>query len=447
MHLLKDKKTLVKVDNQDIIDGTFIIPGGVTEIGIHAFANCTALKEITIPDGVTEISVGTFSNCVALMKIVLPGGVTKISRGAFADCHALMEITIPDSVTEIGAGAFFRCFALTQIKLPDGVTEIKSGTFYFCSALTDIAIPAGVNKIGNSALAYCHALKEIAFSNGFTRIGDSAFVGCHALTKITLPEGITKIEQNAFNYCHALTQIIIKTQSDETFNRIKNLLPTEFAHKAVKGPLYREVIAYQQSSYTNHVNPMLGEYRSFYALLIVLFNQRKCCLHTDFIKIIASFDEQCFEAYKQSMNGLNFPRSEEEFKLYKEACKPIFARARRVEDRLAQEANELSSQDTISEAGCKSKLTTYCVYIKELQKIKQNKSPTFFSDNEALSLAIKDKLQAVKKAIDFLAGNGDIAFTLNEMTHLNKGFIGNCLKEYDVSLPLQDDDCSSALVV
>ena len=79
---------LVKVNDEDIKDGTFIIPDGVTSIGECAFRDCCLLKTITIPESVTSIGRGAFYNCYALKTIVIPEGVTSIDDHAFFFCNS-----------------------------------------------------------------------------------------------------------------------------------------------------------------------------------------------------------------------------------------------------------------------------------------------------------------------------------------------------------------------
>jgi hypothetical protein len=92
----------------------FVIPDGVTEIGIWAFSNCTSLTSITIPDSVTIIDRHAFDRCKSLTSIVIPDGVTTIDNYAFYDCESLAYITIPDSAIYIHTGAFRDC-PLTHI--------------------------------------------------------------------------------------------------------------------------------------------------------------------------------------------------------------------------------------------------------------------------------------------------------------------------------------------
>lgn len=69
---------LLKVENNDIIDGKFEFPNGVTSIGYHAFSGCSSLSKIDIPDSVTSIGNGAFYCCSSLLKVDIPDSVTSI---------------------------------------------------------------------------------------------------------------------------------------------------------------------------------------------------------------------------------------------------------------------------------------------------------------------------------------------------------------------------------
>ena len=125
------KSNWEKVTNDDIKDGTFVIPDGVTKIGVRAFHDCTSLKNIIIPESVAEIGSMAFYGCCSLKNIILPEGVTEIGRYAFAFCTSLTNITIPKSVTEIGDYAFYRCRSLKKVFLPKKV-KLGHGVFHGC---------------------------------------------------------------------------------------------------------------------------------------------------------------------------------------------------------------------------------------------------------------------------------------------------------------------------
>ena len=66
------KKIIKNVTNEDIVNGSFVIPDGVTEIRDWAFEDCTSLLSIIIPESVTKIGDYAFHVCSSLKKVSLP---------------------------------------------------------------------------------------------------------------------------------------------------------------------------------------------------------------------------------------------------------------------------------------------------------------------------------------------------------------------------------------
>jgi hypothetical protein len=177
----KDGKTLVWYPKGKMYT-SYIIPNGVTEIGICAFAGCSGLLSIAIPNSVTTIGQEAFEDCSGLILIAIPNSVTSIKGFAFQRCSGLTSVTIPNSVTEIGGWAFSYCGGLTSISIPTSVTEIGEYTFCDCSGLTSISIPTSVTAIGAYAFRGCNGLTSISIPTSVTAIGDWAFEGCSGLS-------------------------------------------------------------------------------------------------------------------------------------------------------------------------------------------------------------------------------------------------------------------------
>ena len=98
------------------VSGEFVIPDGVTCIGISAFRNCGSITAVKIPDSVTSIGGRSFEFCRELESIEIPDSVTSIGDAAFYDCSKLTTVKIPDSVTSIGGNNVFAgCDSLTSI--------------------------------------------------------------------------------------------------------------------------------------------------------------------------------------------------------------------------------------------------------------------------------------------------------------------------------------------
>lgn len=65
------------------------LPAALTEIDDEAFSNL-AMQQITVPGGVTAIGVSAFAGCDDLVLAVLPNGISSIASNAFAGCDSLV---------------------------------------------------------------------------------------------------------------------------------------------------------------------------------------------------------------------------------------------------------------------------------------------------------------------------------------------------------------------
>jgi uncharacterized repeat protein (TIGR02543 family) len=209
--------------------GDVTIPGGVTEIGMAAFAG-SAVTDATIAGSVARIGTGAFQQS-SLRSVRILDGARVIGGRAFHACGALKDVYIPASVTDIGQSAFGDCSALTGMHVdpasqiftavsgvlfdkaehtliaapgvsgnyvvPGTVTAI-AGWAFEKTALTGVEIPSSVRAIGGWAFNQCSGLSSVSLQPGLASIGDEAFARCGGLTGITIPATVTGIVRDAF---------------------------------------------------------------------------------------------------------------------------------------------------------------------------------------------------------------------------------------------------------
>lgn len=136
-----------------------------------AFANCTALQEVTLPDDMKVIGTGAFSGCAALTTVNL-SQVTRINLSAFWGCTSLETLAL-DNVTAIGQEAFYGCTGLETLKIPK-CTEFGTYIVSGCRSLTRIEATAAGNFVdisdGRSSIE-----RTAVFHNRDSHYGDSAF--------------------------------------------------------------------------------------------------------------------------------------------------------------------------------------------------------------------------------------------------------------------------------
>ena len=223
---IKDN-VLIKVENDDIVDGTFVIPNHINEIDSYAFEGNHKLKYIIIPnnvikigrcafhicenleyvklsDNLKSISDSLFMGCVSLTRIELPVSLMSIHDNAFFYCTSLKNLIIPNTVKEIGSCAFFHCVSLKKLVLSNNLSIIEAETFRDCSSLEKINIPDSITEIREYAFEACTSLKEIKMSQKITKIGGYAFANCIVLEELEIPETINLIIGNSFCNCENL---------------------------------------------------------------------------------------------------------------------------------------------------------------------------------------------------------------------------------------------------
>lgn len=136
-----------------------------------AFANCTALQEVTLSDDMKVIGGSAFSGCAALTTVNL-SQVTRINLSAFWGCTSLETLAL-DNVTAIGQEAFYECTGLETLKIPK-CTEFGNYIVTGCRSLTRIEATVAGNFVdisdGRSSIEH-----TAVFHNRDTHSGENAF--------------------------------------------------------------------------------------------------------------------------------------------------------------------------------------------------------------------------------------------------------------------------------
>ena len=194
---------------------------GVIEIGDDAFSWCRSIERVECPARLKLIGIDAFDNCIALKEIVFNKDLETIEDYAFQECKSLVSVTIPDKVKKIERGAFNRCDALHEIVLNDSLESIGEYAFQGCESLDSIRIPDSVKKIGEEAFAKCVNLRRDAVILPQELVDENKYLyedigipdnnGCiirdgileHYAWKnetAVVSEGVTTINEDAFRY-------------------------------------------------------------------------------------------------------------------------------------------------------------------------------------------------------------------------------------------------------
>ena len=176
---------------------TFEEGSKITAIPARCFADCTALKEITLPDTVESIEQAAFLNCIALQKIVLSSALKSIDYIAFSGCAALESIELPNGLQEIGQWAFQDCEKLKELKLPETLTNLGARAIEGTS-IDEIILPSSITKLNEKQFASCRSLKRIEVQGNVTSIPDGAFRPCASLETLILPKTVRSATMTSF---------------------------------------------------------------------------------------------------------------------------------------------------------------------------------------------------------------------------------------------------------
>lgn len=106
-------------------------PDSLEMIGDRTFENCTSLKKVSLPTKNNLLEQNIFYKNTALTSVEFREGEDTLKGwGAFANASALEEITIPASVKKIIEPVFIGCPSLKKVTfLGDAPTEVYENTF------------------------------------------------------------------------------------------------------------------------------------------------------------------------------------------------------------------------------------------------------------------------------------------------------------------------------
>ena len=178
---VKENKTRAIIDD---------LPTYIEHIGMYAFSDCRALRQITIPDLVISIGEFSFSGCDGLENITLPSKVITIDNFAFSECTKLKRINLEAAINSIGAAAFHVCINLGTPSIYNTTIEVvQSNSFLGCILFQTVEVPSSVKLVEDQAFGHCTALSVLIFNSDQLTIKDGAFDHCENVRKLIFTKG------------------------------------------------------------------------------------------------------------------------------------------------------------------------------------------------------------------------------------------------------------------
>ena len=242
----KDGKNLMKAPCQ--MTGTYVVPEGVEEIELSAFAY-SHLDEVILPESLKEIGNYGFQHS-ELKEVTIPKNMPELEDNVFCDCPNLEEFSFlgetkiqygyTDMTSEmeqrIAGESFTRpaeCYLLACLKTYPNLEKYRRKFIaaakrgkrekileYLLSTAPERKVEKGTFEIteledGSAEIksyqgeeSVIEIPKEID-GKPVTSIGVGAFEGNEFVEKVMVPEGVTSIQKNAFYGCISLEEVVL----------------------------------------------------------------------------------------------------------------------------------------------------------------------------------------------------------------------------------------------
>lgn len=186
---IEDDVVLTKIEENDIENGVFIVPNGISVIKHEAGKGLRTLQSLIMGDNVAFVGAEAFYQCFSLKSIILSDNLCSIEKRAFASCTGLNRVAtnntgnsivseLPLSLKTIGEEAFKRT-ALGAINFGSNSSKLKTldKKAFEGTELTEVTIPHNIETVGNGCFSNCMNLKKVSFSPKCSDIHKFAFLG------------------------------------------------------------------------------------------------------------------------------------------------------------------------------------------------------------------------------------------------------------------------------
>lgn len=172
------------------------IDNEVTSIGARAFADCSAIEQLTIPASIISIGIGAFADCTAITDVYFGGSETQwdgIDIGDNNEPLTEAEISYTGEIIDSGSCGENASWTLNEYgnltvsgsgNISDFDDEEPAPWKEYASDIVSVTITKGIEGIGSGSFSDCSALTEVTIPESVMAIGENAFAGCEALAYV-----------------------------------------------------------------------------------------------------------------------------------------------------------------------------------------------------------------------------------------------------------------------
>ena len=204
---------IVRTNQSPPLNWDLVIPATVTSSGVtynvkmllwDSFIYCANIRNVTIPNSVTEVQGQSFRYS-GLTNVVSWGGVTTLGIHAFATC-GLKSVTFPndrDFTFTLAYGPYFGqtfkdCTSLTSVTYGSMITTIPDYMFQGCGSLTSFTNYGGITSIGSDVFNGCSLNQEFIIPDSVSVLNGAALSNS-GINKVTIGGLITNIGDYTFS--------------------------------------------------------------------------------------------------------------------------------------------------------------------------------------------------------------------------------------------------------